>query len=93
MKKGTDEKTMMIIRRTEAALTEVGKLPHQHHFTRGRMREKRERQLKRKTERIGVETGKSKTEFKHCTVKALFKVENLLCHIIIRLLRALAISY
>lgn len=38
----------------------------------------RKKVLERKTERIRVETGKCRTEFKDCTVKALFKAENLI---------------
>jgi len=67
--------------RVEAALTEVGELPHQHHFPTGRMRERerdgeraRERQLERKTERLCVEAGKGETD----SETTLFKVDHLI---------------
>lgn len=51
MQEGTEEedRMMMMNRRVEAALTEVGKFPYQHPFTRGRERQtERERQTARK---------------------------------------------
>lgn len=75
---------MMMIRRVEAALTEVGKLQHQHYFSTGRIRE---RQKERDSQKERNEAGKCKTEFKDCTAKALSKQRISLesCDTIIRL--------